>query len=56
MGGHLLDINSEKSQSKSGIDTRITTIFRQQESIIPNGDTIIESGDESFIYSGTPSY
>ena len=41
--GHKL---REIPEQIPGIDTRITTIFRRQEAIIPNGDTIIESGDE----------
>lgn len=31
-----------------GIDTRVAVIFRQGQSIIPGGDTVIQAGDEVF--------
>ncbi len=32
----------------SGVDTRIVAIFRGDRSIVPDGDTVIEAGDEVF--------
>ncbi len=41
--GHKL---KELPQQLPGIETRITTIFRRQEAIVPTGETVIETGDE----------
>lgn len=35
------------------VDARVAAIFRQEQSISPTGDTIIESGDEVFILAAT---
>ncbi len=35
------------------IDTRVAAIFRQGSPIIPEGDTIIEAGDEAFFLAAT---
>ncbi|WP_148860980.1 Trk system potassium transporter TrkA [Marinobacter fonticola] len=35
------------------IDTRVAAIFRKDRPIIPQGDTIIEEGDEVFFIAGT---
>ena len=41
--GHRL---KELPEQLPGIETRITTIFRRQEAIVPTGETVIEAGDE----------
>ena len=41
--GHKL---KELPQQLPGIETRVTTIFRRQEAIVPTGETVIETGDE----------
>jgi trk system potassium uptake protein len=38
----------ELPQQLPGIETRVTAIFRRQEVIIPQGDTVIEAGDDVF--------
>ncbi len=35
------------------VDTRVAAIFRQDASIIPEGDTVIEAGDEIFFIAAT---
>jgi trk system potassium uptake protein TrkA len=35
------------------IDTRVAAIFRKDRAIIPQGDTVIEDGDEVFFIAGT---
>ncbi len=35
------------------IDTRVAAIFRQDRPIIPQGDTIVEAGDEVFVIAAT---
>lgn len=35
------------------IDTRVAAIFRQDRSILPQGDTVIEAGDEIFFIAAT---
>ena len=42
VGHHLREL----PEQLPGIETRITTIFRRQEAIVPTGDTVIEAGDE----------
>jgi len=36
------------------IDTRVAAIFRQDRAIMPEGDTVIEDGDEVFFIAATP--
>ena len=43
--GHQL---RELPQQLPGIETRVTTIFRRDEVIIPTGNTVIEAGDDVF--------
>lgn len=43
--GHRL---RELPEQLPGIETRVTTIFRRHEAIIPKGDTVIEAGDDVF--------
>ncbi len=37
------------------VDTRVAAIFRQDRPIIPEGDTVIEAGDEVFFIAATES-
>ncbi|MEE2983220.1 MAG: Trk system potassium transporter TrkA [Pseudomonadota bacterium] len=43
--GHRL---RELPEQLPGIETRVTAIFRRHEAIIPEGDTVIEAGDDVF--------
>lgn len=43
--GHRLN---ELPQQLPGVETRIVAIYRRHEPIIPNGDTVIETGDDVF--------
>ena len=43
--GHKL---AELPEQLPGVETRVTAIFRRNEVIIPEGDTIIEAGDDVF--------
>lgn len=44
VGHELRDIKKHMP----GIDSRVAAIFRQEQSIVPTGDTVIEVGDEVF--------
>lgn len=44
VGHELRDIKKHMP----GIDSRVAAIFRQEKSIVPTGDTVIEVGDEVF--------
>ena len=46
--GHRL---AELTQHLPHIDTRVAAIYRQDRPIIPEGDTVIEAGDEVFFIS-----
>ena len=48
--GHPL---SELRRHIPNIDTRIVAIFRGDRSIVPDGDTVIEAGDEVFCLAAT---
>lgn len=50
--GHRL---RELPEQLPGIATRVTAIFRHQEVIIPEGDTVIEAGDDVF-FIATPKH
>jgi len=43
--GHRL---KELPQQLPGVETRVVAIYRRHEPIIPNGDTVIETGDDVF--------
>jgi trk system potassium uptake protein TrkA len=43
--GHRLN---ELPQQLPGVETRVVAIYRRHEPIIPNGDTVIETGDDVF--------
>jgi trk system potassium uptake protein TrkA len=43
--GHKLN---ELPQQLPGVETRVVAIYRRHEAIIPNGDTVIETGDDVF--------
>lgn len=36
-----------------GVDARIVAVFRQDKSMVPDGDTVIEAGDEVFCLAAT---
>jgi trk system potassium uptake protein len=44
IGHHISDLKKHMPK----VDTRIAAIFRQDQAVIPSGDTIIEAGDEVF--------
>jgi trk system potassium uptake protein TrkA len=46
-------INQLRSQL-GDIDARVAAIFRQDRAITPDGDTIMEAGDEVFLLTATP--
>ncbi len=48
--GHAL---RELPEQLPGIETRVAAIYRRQQAIIPQGDTVIEAGDEVF-FVATP--
>ena len=50
--GHRL---RELPEQLPGIKTRVTAIFRRNEAIIPEGDTVIEAGDDVF-FIATPKH
>jgi len=50
--GHRL---RELPEQLPGVDTRVTAIFRHHEAIIPEGDTVIEAGDDVF-FIATPKH
>jgi trk system potassium uptake protein TrkA len=39
---------NELPQQLPGVETRVVAIYRRHEPIIPNGDTVIETGDDVF--------
>jgi len=43
--GHRL---KELPQQLPGVETRVVAIYRRHEPIIPNGDTVVETGDDVF--------
>ena len=43
--GHRLN---ELPQQLPGVETRVVAVYRRHEPIIPNGDTVIETGDDVF--------
>ena len=43
--GHKLN---ELPQQLPGVETRVVAVYRRHEAIIPNGDTVIETGDDVF--------
>jgi trk system potassium uptake protein len=54
MGGPLVGRQLKAlRQHIPGIDTRIVAIFRRDRSIVPDGDTVIEAGDEVFCLAAT---
>lgn len=42
-------INAMREVLPAGLDTRIAAIFRNNQPILPDGDTVIEAGDEVFL-------
>ncbi|MDA0822116.1 MAG: Trk system potassium transporter TrkA [Proteobacteria bacterium] len=42
-------------QQLPGVETRVVAIYRRHEPIIPNGDTVIETGDDVF-FVATPKH
>ncbi len=54
MGGPLVGRQLKAlRQHIPGIDTRIVAIFRRDRAIVPDGDTVIEAGDEVFCLAAT---
>ena len=54
MGGPLVGRQLKSlRQDIPGIDTRIVAIFRRDRAIVPDGDTVIEAGDEVFCLAAT---
>jgi len=54
MGGPLVGRQLKAlRQDIPGIDTRIVAIFRRDRAIVPDGDTVIEAGDEVFCLAAT---
>lgn len=49
MVGHQL---SEINREMPGVEARAAAIFRRDRSIVPRGDTVIETGDEVFFVAG----
>ncbi len=39
---------NELTEQLPGVETRVVAIYRRHEAIIPNGDTVIETGDDVF--------
>lgn len=54
-GGLLVGkpIREMRSHLPSGMDARIAAIFRGDQAIAPDGDTVIQSGDEVFLLAAT---
>ncbi len=50
--GHRLN---ELPQQLPGVETRVVAIYRRHQAIIPNGDTVIETGDDVF-FVATPGH
>ena len=50
--GHRLN---ELPQQLPGVETRVVAIYRRHQAIIPNGDTVIETGDDVF-FVATPEH
>ena len=49
VGHHLKDIRAHIP----GVDTRVAAIFRGDRPIVPEGDTVVEAGDEVFCLAAT---
>ena len=54
-GGLLVGkpISAMRGHLPQGIDARIAAIFREHSSVAPDGDTVIESGDEVFVLAAS---
>ena len=54
-GGLLVGkpIKAMREHLPSGVDARIAAIFREHQSVDPEGNTIIEAGDEVFVLAAT---
>jgi trk system potassium uptake protein TrkA len=54
-GGLLVGkpIRSMREHLPVGVDARIAAIFREHQAIEPDGDTVIEAGDEVFVLAST---
>jgi len=50
---HMHLMFREHPQAREGIDARVAAIYRQDRAIVPEGDTIIQEGDEVFFLAAT---